>query len=197
MIKSLYKIFQHWSQSGSVWIISDTHFADDDCKHMDADWISPEDQINNINGMVFKGDYLIHLGDVGRPEWVEKIKCQNRVLITGNHDKLSEYDGLFKEVYNGPLVIADRILLSHEPIYGLPFFLNIHGHDHSGRFRDDDTHMNVAVNVCGYKPINLGKIIKDGALSKIESIHRMTIDRASLRRGLRADLENLIRGINE
>ena len=51
MIKSLYKTFRHWSQNGSVWIISDTHFADDDCKHMDADWISPEDQINNINGI--------------------------------------------------------------------------------------------------------------------------------------------------
>ena len=35
-----------------------------------------------------------------------------------------------------------------------------------------------AANVCGYTPINLGKIIKDGILSDIESIHRVTIDRA-------------------
>ena len=38
--------------------------------------------------------------------------------------------------------------------------------------------MPVAANVCGYTPINLGKIIKDGILSDIESIHRVTIDRA-------------------
>jgi len=32
--------------------------------------------------------------------------------------------------------------------------------------------------VCGYTPINLGKIIKDAILSDIEGIHRVTIDRA-------------------
>ena len=36
----------------------------------------------------------------------------------------------------------------------------------------------LASNVCGYTPINLGKIIKDGVLSDIESIHRITIDKA-------------------
>ena len=33
-----------------------------------------------------------------------------------------------------------------------------------------------------YTPINLGKIIKDGILSDIESIHRLTIDRAGERK---------------
>ena len=32
--------------------------------------------------------------------------------------------------------------------------------------------------VCGYTPVNLGKIIKDGILSDIDSIHRITIDAA-------------------
>ncbi len=39
-------------------------------------------------------------------------------------------------------------------------------------------HINLAANICGYAPINLGKIIENGVLSDIESIHRMTIDRA-------------------
>jgi hypothetical protein len=38
--------------------------------------------------------------------------------------------------------------------------------------------LNLAANVCGYTPINLGKIIKEGILSDIDSIHRQTIDRA-------------------
>ena len=35
--------------------------------------------------------------------------------------------------------------------------------------------VNLAVNVCGFTPV---KLIKDGILSDIKSIHRLTIDRA-------------------
>ena len=37
--------------------------------------------------------------------------------------------------------------------------------------------INLAANVCGYTPINLGKIIKEGVLADVPSIHRMTIER--------------------
>lgn len=40
MIKSLYPQFQRWSATGSVYIISDTHFDDVDCKLMDSEWIT-------------------------------------------------------------------------------------------------------------------------------------------------------------
>ena len=30
MIESLYKPFQHWSEQGTIWLYSDTHFNDDD-----------------------------------------------------------------------------------------------------------------------------------------------------------------------
>ena len=39
-------------------------------------------------------------------------------------------------------------------------------------------HLNLAANVCNYTPINLGKMIKDGLLSDVSSIHRVTIDKA-------------------
>ena len=45
-------------------------------------------------------------------------------------------------------------------------------------YKDGCKHINLAANVCGYRPLNLGKIIKEGILSDIESIHRLTIDRA-------------------
>ena len=95
------------------------------------------------------------------------------------------YSGSFvSEIYAGPLFISDRILLSHEPVYGLTWCLNIHGHDHNGveAYSEGCKHINLAANVCGYTPVNLGKLIKDGILSDIESIHRMTIDRAVQRR---------------
>lgn len=191
MINSLYPTFQHWSQNGSVWIISDTHFDDIDCKFMDKNWITPQEQVDIINSMVFKNDYLIHLGDVGNAEWVKKIKCKNRVLILGNHDVKSNYINCFEEIYTGALFIGEKILLSHEPIYGLNWCLNIHGHDHSldshygiiinadGVFTiNKNTHINLVANVCNYTPVNLGKLIKDGVLSHIDTIHRQTIDLA-------------------
>ena len=117
MIKSLYPQFQKWSEKGSIYIVSDTHFKDSDCKFMDPKWISPREHIERLS-FVTKNDTLIHLGDVGDPKYLDELKCY-KVLITGNHDVLSKLKDHFDEIYTGPLFIADRILLSHEPIFGL------------------------------------------------------------------------------
>ena len=164
MIKSLYKTFQRWSERGSVYILSDLHLGDSDCKLMDENWISPEKQIEIINGMVHKNDTFICLGDVGSPEYAAKIKAGHKVLILGNHDKRKDYEEIFDEIYEGALLIADRILLSHEPVTGLSWCLNIHGHDHGNSMcgNGDCRYLNLAANVCGYTPVSLGKIIKDG-----------------------------------
>ncbi len=47
-----------------------------------------------------------------------------------------------------------------------PWCLNIHGHDHGNEepYKEGCKHINLAANVCGYTPINLGKIIKEGVL---------------------------------
>lgn len=179
MIASLYKPFQHWAEGGSVYILSDTHFGDADCKCMDSDWITPEEQIEIINANVQKNDTFVCLGDVGDPQYIPMIKARRKILLLGNHDTRGAYKYLFHEIYAGPLFISDRILLSHEPVYGLPWCLNIHGHDHNGVevYCEGCKHVNLAANVCGYTPINLGKLIKNGILSDVESIHRMTIDR--------------------
>ena len=73
---------------------------------------------------------------------------------------------------------------SHEPVYGLSWCLNIHGHDHNGveAYAEGCKHLNLAANVCGYTPVSLGKLIKDGILSDIDRIHRKTIARASERK---------------
>ena len=107
-------------------------------------------------------------------------EVRKKILLLGNHDRRGEYTGLFDEIYAGPLFIADKILLSHEPVYGLPWCLNIHGHDHNGveAYCEGCKHINLAANVCKYTPINLGKLINDGILSDIDNIHRQTIDRA-------------------
>ena len=104
--------------------------------------------------------------------------------LLGNHDNRADYKDYFDEIYTGPLFIADKILLSHEPVYGLPWCLNIHGHDHSNMepYMEGCKHLNLAANVCDYRPVNLGKLIKGGILADVPSIHRITIDRATERK---------------
>lgn len=139
MIKSLYKIFQHWSKNGSVYLYSDPHFGDWESytfRGLTTNKTKEEldqFQVNNINKVVHKCDTIIFLGDIGDPILLKKIKGY-KVLITGNHDKGSSiYEDYFDEIYTGCLIISDRIILSHEPIENCPPFLfNIHGHDHSG-----------------------------------------------------------------
>lgn len=188
MIKSLYEKFQPWSATGSVYIISDTHFDDFDCKLMDPDWITPQEHMEIIKQNVRKGDTLIHLGDVGNPDYLDELKCY-KVLITGNHDVLSKVASHFDEVYTGPLFIADRLVLSHEPLEGLEnFAMNIHGHDHGYTFRHN--HINLASNVYDFKIFNLGANIKSGLLSQILNYHRVTIDAATYKKKLKEIINN-------
>lgn len=180
MIKSLYAPFKFWSSHGTIWIYSDTHFEDTDCKLMDSNWITPEEQIKILNSKAGRNDTLILLGDVGNPEWIKKLRAEQKILILGNHDagatKYRHY--YFDEVYEGPLMISEKIILSHEPIYGLDWCLNIHGHDHSRGGRLDKLHYNVCSNTVNYQPLNLDQFIKRGGLADIPSIHRLTIDNA-------------------
>lgn len=175
MIKTLYPFARKWSERGSVYLYSDPHFDDDDCLLMDPNWPLPDEQISNLKKYCHKNDTLLLLGDIGNPEYLKQLKCY-KVLITGNHDPgLLNFEKYFDEMYSGPLFISDRILLSHEPFPYIPYIINIHGHDHGGRFIDQ--HLNVCSNVINFTPVNLGKIIKDGTLLQgVPTIHRYTID---------------------
>lgn len=233
MIKGLYPIFDSWSEKGTVWITSDTHFADSEL------WVGAkrkmrddEELVRIINSKVGKNDTLIHLGDVGQIDFIKKIKGY-KVLVMGNHDvgmtkyqrkrevKLFDRDKysksealakmaklypncqytidedfdfhppfeawmvvadnrLFDEVYSGPLMISEKIILSHEPVEA-PWAMNIHGHVHWPGAIGNANHFNVCPDARkSFEPINLNQLIKNGLCSKVESIHRLTIDQATL-----------------
>lgn len=176
MIKSLYEPFRHWSDGRSVWLISDPHFDDPDCFLMDPDWPSPEQYIEGVNRKVSKADTLICLGDCGDPSYFAKIKARYKVLIKGNHDAGSaNYEPYFDEIYDGPLIIGQKLILSHEPI-SVDWAVNIHGHCHRRMLWHHDNRYNICADVVGYAPFNLGVLIKSGILSDVESIHRLAID---------------------
>jgi calcineurin-like phosphoesterase family protein len=95
----------------------------------------------------------------------------------GNHDSgKTNYTEVFDEVYEGALIIGEKLILSHEPV-DIPWLFNIHGHDHAGKPRKN--HLNVCSDVIGYKPLNFNRFLKEGHMSKIQTIHRVTIDKAT------------------
>ena len=236
MIKGLYPIFDHWSEQGTVWLISDTHFNDPEL------WVGAnravrdnDELVKIINSKCGKNDTLIHLGDVGDLSYISKLKARHKVLICGNHDaghtnyerkivkKIFDVDAcskenilkvmkenypnhritisdkiydvlkapfvyyeakadnnLFDEIYSGPVMISEKIILSHEPV-SVPWAYNIHGHVHWPGAKGDKSHLNVCPDARqSFEPINFNSIIKNGIASNIESIHRITIDRATI-----------------
>jgi calcineurin-like phosphoesterase family protein len=180
MIESLYPPFRPWSSVGTIWIYSDPHFSDEDMVDIRKGYIGDDEQIARINSKVGRKDTLIILGDIGNEQMCRYLRG-HKVLVMGNHDKgASKYADLFDEIYEGPVFIGEKLLLSHEPII-LPFAFNIHGHVHNKNHKDDATHKNVCLDVIDYTPINLNKFLKSGPSAKVISIHRDTIDKATKR----------------
>ena len=94
--------------------------------------------------------------------------------------KVTADNMLFDEIYEGPLMIAEKLILSHEPI-NVPWAFNIHGHVHDRRHKNDKNHFNCCADVINYEPINFNQWMKSGYLAHIDSIHRDCINRATIR----------------
>lgn len=100
---------------------------------------------------------------------------------------------LFDEVYESVLTIGEKLILSHEPV-NVPWAFNIHGHVHDARHKNDTHHLNVCSDVIGYIPVNMNQLMKSGILSKVETIHRTTIDTATIRARKRSVSKRKIKG---
>lgn len=162
--------------------MSDTHFDDPDLINAYTDRPSTQEQVKLINSKVGKCDTLILLGDVGDPSYLKQLRG-HKVLLLGNHDRgRSVYESYVDEIYEGPLMIAEKLILSHEPV-SIPWAFNIHGHIHSRSHKDDKLHYNVNADVIGYVPINFNQWMQRGGhLAPVQSLHRDTIDTATARR---------------
>ena len=211
MRKHLYdSIADKWLKpGGTIWVISDTHFNDAESQGYRKAYPGDEELVKKINSRVGKNDTLILLGDVGDLEFAKKLRGY-KVLLLGNHDKgASNYkkivtrtvgqvvtceDGsqyytikeatnnLFDEVYEGPIMINDRVILSHEPIAVPEYMFNIHGHTHGLPHIYDERHLNVCAEAIDYTPINMLKLIQEGLLKDTKSIHELTVADATKRK---------------
>ena len=91
-----------------------------------------------------------------------RIKCQNKIMIMGNHDwRYTSEDGThfvnsevkefwqevgFKEVYPNPILLKEWFILSHEPVAYMntnSVFFNIFGHVHNNPMyiTESDNHL--------------------------------------------------------
>ena len=95
--------------------------------------------------------------------------------------EVSADNQLFDEVYEGPVMISSKLMLSHEPIGCGTWALNVHGHIHARTHKNGGYHYNVCVDCHDYLPLNLNQFLKSGAFSYIVPIHRQTIDEATAR----------------
>lgn len=185
-IAGLYKMFDHWHKEGTLYIYSDPHFDDVDLAAGLPNRPSAEEQVKMINSKVGKKDTIIFLGDIGNVEWVRKIRGY-KILIMGNHDAgRTNYEPVFNEIFEGPVMLGEKLILSHEPV-DVPWAFNIHGHIHDSKHKNDKRHFNVCSDAIGYVPINMNQWMKQGYISHVESIHRTTIDKATERKKKRGE----------
>ena len=182
VLSGVYKIFMNrWSQFQTAWIISDLHFNEDDLKRAFPNRPSDDELVRRINAKCGRKDLLFVLGDCGDLEYVKKLRGY-KVLIMGNHDTgATKYEEVFDEVYEGALIIGEKLILSHEPISMIPWAFNFHGHNHAQK-KDAPGHMNVCADVLGYEPAHLNSLLNKGIAKNIYTIHRETIDGATERK---------------
>lgn len=96
--------------------------------------------------------------------------------------KVSADNQLFDEVYEGPLMIGEKLILSHEPIPNLSWALNLHGHVHNPHSKNDTYHFNCCCERHDFYPINLNQFMKQGHSSTIVPLHRQAIEKAIKRK---------------
>ena len=121
---------------------------------------------------------LVSNNEYTKQEIIEKFKSPGvtvNVTDTGiiGYYKVETDNHLFDEVYEGALMIAPNIILSHEPVE-FPYAKNIHGHDHSNWHKGG---INVCAEHTDYAPVPLKWLVEQGML-KAPDIHRETIDGA-------------------
>ena len=122
-----------------------------------------QELISRWNKIVTEENKIVFLlGDLGQRSDIQKVIPQLRgrkYLILGNHDTYGKsfYNDLFVEVFDAPVFIGRRCVLSHHPIPVEPGVVNIHGHTHDV-FLASELHFNACPEHHEYKPLNIKKL---------------------------------------
>jgi len=155
-----------------IWVTSDFHFGHANCITYCSRPFSNTSEMNtnlikNYNKVVSNEDIVYILGDISflntksTTEIIKSLKGY-KFLIKGNHDPKSNtaYRKMgFVEVYDKPIIIKERYILSHEPIaYNIGELVNIYGHMHDKAINDSVNRFCCCLELTNYKPISLEDI---------------------------------------
>ena len=156
-----------------TWIISDTHFFHENigryCDRPDG-W--QETIIENWNRLIQPEEVVFQVGDLalGKHENLEGLAPLlngKLYLMRGNHDRRGStfYQKLGITLVPDPYLMNHHLglilVFSHRPIVLLePGLLNLHGHIHNNSAPElGARHVNLCVEVLGYRPWRLGEIV--------------------------------------
>ncbi len=157
-----------------TWIIADTHFFH---KNIRKYANRPSNHfglmIANWNIYCQPEDNILHLGDfsLGKKDKIKelaKILNGNTYLINGNHDSRKTLHKLVGFTYfERDQMLFKKfgkylLIFSHVPVYKIkhPLTYNLHGHIHQNE-SPTENHINMCVEVRGYRPWKLGDILKE------------------------------------
>ena len=183
----------------TTYFISDTHFFHKKILEFSGDFrdgntVPEHDEIllDKINRTVNQNDLLWLLGDCvfGNKEKnlpiLNRIKCENKKLILGNHDSgnIRNYLPYFIDIKG--VVNYKEFLLQHTPLKSCEDFryskYNIHGHTHNHNINQfGRKYFNVCVEALGGYPISVDKIRE---LIKMDSINDVMSYMERHKRGL-------------
>lgn len=159
-----------------IYFISDLHFGHSNIINFERKQfknIEEHDKyiINKYNEIVKKDDTAYILGDLGaagygcgREYLIDCFKQLrgNKIIVMGNHDGYSvnfykTLNGVI-DVFNHPLYLTKRIVLSHIPVKVNDDVINVHGHLH-GAILSLDNYVCVSAHMINYKPLPLKRIM--------------------------------------
>lgn len=158
------------TETRKIFIYSDPHFGHKNViKYANRPFSSINEMnsqlIKNFNKVVGHDDVVYILGDfsfLNTISTTEILKSLNgyKFLIKGNHDTKtnSAYRKMgFVEVYDKPILLLNKYLLSHEPVefYIGSSAINIYGHLHDKAENNTRYEFCACVEKTDYKPVSL------------------------------------------
>lgn len=105
------------------------------------------------------------LGDFGDTSYLREFhqavsvpgKNLRFYFVRGNHEFAKDiplFEQYFDKVYSHPVFLTDRVILSHQPLWPLPFgTINLAGHLHGAKL-DSPNHYIVSANNINYQPVS-------------------------------------------
>lgn len=121
-----------------------------------------------------QNDELYILGDWGDTSYlwiITQFQCKT-IFVYGNHDKQidkSLFEEVFDEVYEYPIWLSNKLVVSHIPVAVWEDTINVHGHLHSSVL-DSDNYICCSVHVADYNLISEKKI--SNSFGKIPAYNR-------------------------